>query len=1055
MVVDRVSGKRNIDNASSDMAGIMEVPKKNNEVNRFWAKSEEYKKTGKKSGVNTINMADSVYFKPDRNKCCAGNEVGKRENRSVIEQLEIDGQKTAENRLNQMIVLSNTTSAEDYSEMQKDGFSLSDADSATIVTETDKIKAVLAKAGVDISKYGGNLSEEQLEQITGSKAVATAIVNKLKENDLPVTKENVSDASEAIKKASSIDCLSDGAMAYLIRNRLEPSIENIYKATNSNQELSENMIVLPESEFEELRPQLEKVIAEAGESVNEEALENAKWLIENRLEVNPENINYLGNLKELGDSIANNNGTIEKYTTKIAEAIIEGKRPVNAMMIDGYSLHDRAKQAMEIVENAIPEDIAKLVEQNRPITLQDLGYAEAARKSVVGRTDIVIEFTSITVITAQRKLEEARLSMSFQANLSLLKKGFSIDTKPIEELVEALKEQENSYYREMMNNSGVEVSSNNIDNFKNTLSIFDELKNIPASILGRNISNSTISEIYEAGITIKQSYEKVAKSYEILMTSPRADMGDSIKKAFQNVDDILKDLEIEITKENQRAVRILAYNEIEITKENIFDIKAKDEEVQRAFKNMTPAVTLEMIKKGISPLNMTVSQLNETAMEIKRETGDETEKFSEYLWKLEKNKEITKEERDSYIGIYRLISQVEKSDGAVIGSLVNQGAELTMKNLLSAVRTYGKGQMDYKVDDEFGGLSSKVEDKRIDAQILSAYNTNCIHDIYEEISPRKVKEVMDNNISINWEELTIEELKEAFEQSGIEDKNDILYIQNQMAEIEEAANTGINVYEFMEKFDIKNSLVNIRAAKRILNDPGQMIEELWSSGKYKMLEGLKEQILERFGEAVKTPQELADAQETLAETAAHAMDDMILEDKDVSTIDIKELKLLNAQLSIASKMAKEENFVIPVQTGDSVTGVSLKIVRGKEKKGLVDIFFNEKNVGKVAASFEAKESGISGVIAVSNEKIQKTVLDNLSTFTKAFDESEQTIESINVVVIQELSFEKFETGSLRKELKVNNTEQEKVQNNKVQTEKLYKIAESFISGIRTWADSDN
>lgn len=57
----------------------------------------------------------------------------------------------AEERKNQMAVLAGTTSEEDYARMQKDGFTPDSMTSNTIVTETDKIKAMLAKAGVDIS----------------------------------------------------------------------------------------------------------------------------------------------------------------------------------------------------------------------------------------------------------------------------------------------------------------------------------------------------------------------------------------------------------------------------------------------------------------------------------------------------------------------------------------------------------------------------------------------------------------------------------------------------------------------------------------------------------------------------------------------------------------------------------------------------------------------------------------------------------------------------------------------------------------------------------------
>lgn len=63
----------------------------------------------------------------------------------------------------------------------------------------------------------------------------------------------------------------------------------------------------------------------------------------------------------------------------------------------------------------------------------------------------------------------------------------------------------------------------------------------------------------------------------------------------------------------------------------------------------------------------------------------------------------SQEERASYIGTYRLIHQVEQSDGAAVGALVNQGADITMRNLMMAVRSERRsGKMDYSVDESFG-----------------------------------------------------------------------------------------------------------------------------------------------------------------------------------------------------------------------------------------------------------------------------------------------------------------------------------------------------------------
>lgn len=102
--------------------------------------------------------------------------------------MEIEASATldAEERKNQMAVLSNTTSPEDYAKMQEDGFSLDDTTTNTIVTETDKIKAQLAKAGVDISFFGDDLDYEQMAALTGSEALARQLAQAMKEADLPV-----------------------------------------------------------------------------------------------------------------------------------------------------------------------------------------------------------------------------------------------------------------------------------------------------------------------------------------------------------------------------------------------------------------------------------------------------------------------------------------------------------------------------------------------------------------------------------------------------------------------------------------------------------------------------------------------------------------------------------------------------------------------------------------------------------------------------------------------------------------------------------------------------
>ena len=1065
------------------------------------------------SGVSAggrVNMANATYQKP----------FSETEQKSVADDLMQGMDMSAEDKKNQMVVAANTTTPEDYQKMMEDGFTLNNSSSQTIITETDKIKAVLAKAGVDISIYGDSLSEEQLKEIIGSEAVARQIEAQMKQNDIPANDSNMSDAQNAYDQATQIGELSEEAIKYLIKNDKAPTISNLYKAqfSSSSQYNTQGMTPsMTDAELQEMSDQIKQMLQSFGMVADDKNIQNGCWLIENGLELNQNNMSYLQQLQEF--SVSSDNA--DKIVRSIISAIEEGARPTDAMLLNGYSMKDQAEDAQSTINNATDSDIEYVINHGLTLNIHNLEIAENVRKEYginnegranvtnvnggnanvtnvnEGRADVTnvnegnanvtnvkaepininesaqmvddiladalginsdaqgqVTQSQIEIISARRALEEVRLVMTSQANYSLLKRGISIDTKPLEMLVNDLKQQEHQYYADLMQQNGVEVTDEKVETFSNVMSTVEETKWQPAYAININSSEDSINTLHENGKAVKGDFEKANERYETMMTAPRADLGDNIRKAFRNVDDILADLGMDATEENQRAVRILAYNETEITSENIAKIKAADEEIQRTFKNMTPAVVLEMIREGVQPLDINISQLNDIANRIKENINDDSnEKFNKFLWKLEKNNQISDEERTSYIGIYRLFAQVEKADGASIGAVINQGSEITMRNLLTAVRSSQKGKMDYKVDDDFSGMNAVSNGEKIDDQIMTAYNQNCVRDITDILTPDNIDAIANQD----WENMSPEQIKDILEQTQenvIE--SDSEYVAEQLEMIEEAASVSENVYRYLDRYDIQNNVINVIAASRMIKNPNKVFgtlfsEENMSNDDIEKIRDIKQKILEKFSEAIKTPEDLAAAQEELAEVATHAMDDMIIEDRQATSINVKEMRLASRQLQLASQKSTSESYVIPVETGDGVTGVTLKIVRGKKDKGLVDIFFSTDKMGKVAASFEAKDSGISGIIATSDEETRKLLADNFQMIVSGInDSSDEENEAVDIAVtcVHDLSSEKFEIGSLHKEYSLQE-DSEQDSKNPVQTKRLYKIAESFIKTIKS------
>jgi len=1035
--------------------GILDMLQQNSSVegkgsNSLFAEKATVAKS-KHSDNQSVFIKDSTYLNP-----------ALEERSDLAEVLEGATALDATDRKNQMAVLSHTTSEEDYAKMQEEGFSLDDTVGNTIVTVTDKIKMQVAKGGGDISCFGDDLSKAQLEEMTGNAALAQQLEKKMKDADLPVTEENLAACEQAYEQAATLQGLNDGGLKYMLDNQLEPTIENIYKAAHSG---SVNYSgANGEVDITGMQAQIENVIMEAGLQVNNRTLADSKWLMQNEIALTADNLSYLTDLKAYIGSISG-----ESLTDAIVTAVAEGKSAQDALLLPGYDMRSRAEDAVSVIENATDADIQYLIDRGFELTVKNLKMAEAQgqnadrNKEFREPAEIPVD-RELQFLKAKRQLEEVRLAMTAEANYALLKRGISIDTKPLVELVEELKNQENQYYADLLESQGVEATAENVATFAETSEKLAVIKSVPAYVLGMPQADvSGIQGVYENGSALKAAMEKANQMYEPLMTAPRSDLGDSYAKAFRNVDDILEDLELGQTDANRRAVRILAYNQLEITEEAVLKMKAADEEVQRTFKNLTPRVVIEMLRKGENPLDMDFSMLNKTAESIKQElAGDDSERFSEFLWKMERNKEITEEERSTFIGVYRLLHQIEQTDGAAIGAVLNQGADLTLKNLLTAVRSANKQKkMDISVDDKFGeqeqtsGYRNSITD-----QIMAGYQSHCVKDAKDALTPARLATMA--NQGADWMEMTPEQLADALRAIEADDVGtQEAYAREQLESFRQCVNTSEEVYQLLEQYDIPNTVQNILAMETMLSDRNQVFRKLFEQREQIIAEDanvadtsmldeiavIKQQLLEEFGNAVSEPKEMAEAQEALGKLAENVMKTMI-ESGEVTSLDVREAKLMRAQIAIQKQMSKQDTYSVPVLVGDEVTNVTLKIVRGVEKRGIVDVMLETQLAGKIAATFQANERGIQGAIATERLETRDDMLEHLAQLAETLKENEAETVDVKVAHIPELDLNHFSKTVVAKENSESAEAPEATDAYQVQTTRLYRIAETFIRAVK-------
>lgn len=950
--------------------------------------------------------------------------------------------KDAVQMKNEMVVGANSATPETMHEMEKDGFSLPDTDIHTVVTETDKIQMQLAKAGKDTGYFSGELRAEQIEAMTGSAALAVQY-------------------ESALNQAKEIDPLSEGSVKYMLENELEPTISNMYLAQLNGDYVH---VEQPDETLDQpqITEQMEKVIAAAGMEVSEQNMLACKWMAANDIPVTADHLSYMRALQDLQFPLQQ-----EELIVSMQTAVAEGKTAADAYLIDSESLIARAGDAAEVIDQTTDRELAYVLAQGQGLTIENLREAHNLIESglvtedefAVSIDEIHFSEKGLTLLEARRVLEETRLVMTTEANYGLLKRGMEIEIKPLVQLVEDLKEQEQDYYRQLLEADGSEATPEQVTLFQETVEKADQLRMMPSYALGGTLFDGTIQGLHAEGTRLQAKMEAAGEAYETLMTAPRADMGDSMQKAFRNVDAILQEIGMEVTDSNARAVRILAYNQLEISEQSVLEMKLADRQVQEAFDSLKPAVVREMIREGINPLQMQVRELNEQANHIREQIGgaDDLTKYSEYLWKLEQNHEISEQERDSYIGIYRLIHQVEAGDGAAIGALLQQGAPLTMGNLLSAVRSGKKSGMDYKVDDQFGGVEGSVKGASITDQINAAYQTQCVNAVQEMAQePEQFAHLLSEE---NWKDQTPEQLMEQLQQIPADAAAEESYQRELFRDFSDAAAVQTEVYEMLEAYDVPVTVNNVLAMEQMMANPNGALRRLFGlpdriekeDQKAQLMaeiSQIKDDILHKLGENIQAPQELAEAQKTLAEVAEHCGQTVMYEG--MTRLDVRQLQMMTAQLHLGVDMAREERYQIPVLTSEGAVGVNLKIVRSSEKKGSVRVTMESEVYGKVAAELRVEETGVRGYLASDSRDGADRLQQELPLMEQLFaEQNEKTAQNeIHVIFSPHLDLIRFEQAG---------GSSEPVQDEalyEIQTKELYGIAEKMIQFFREGITKD-
>ena len=421
-----------------------------------------------------------------------------------------------------------------------------------------------------------------------------------------------------------------------------------------------------------------------------------------------------------------------------------------------------------------------------------------------------------------------------------------------------------------------------------------------------------------------------------------------------------------------------------------------------------------------------------------------------------------------------MFRQIEKSDGAVIGSLVASGAQMNFKNMLSAVRTASGKNMDVRVDDGFGGLENLItKGKAIDAQINTGYQSTADNGTdsqntdqstqekyYARLSGEIKEELADKTDygALKSEEITGDTTIEQFA-----DTIKMTRVSENSAEVAQAREDNHKEFhkdmQTVEQIDeqIIDALIsygqpisidNIQAASMLLFERGSLFRQVIGKNPEATLdteeikdtanadtEQIESDVLnqaDNFVEHMTDAGQASVSYQEIIREANKAVEHLIYDGANAQ-IDLKAAKALYKGLSLAKNIAREENYEIPMNIKGEITSVNLKIYHNASQTGKVAVTLDTERLGKVAAEFDVTKDCVSGMIGYENQS-EKTTLKQLEQAIKQELGSNGTRQTqISVIHAKSVDLSKF--GQDRSA-------------GKASTGELYQTAKAFLTALK-------
>lgn len=627
---------------------------------------------------------------------------------------------------------------------------------------------------------------------------------------------------------------------------------------------------------------------------------------------------------------------------------------------------------------------------------------------------------------AYNTLLEARMLLTAGSGIVLEKNNTSLLYTPLEQITEQLKAME----------ANGSTYAGNVQMYNDVLDVRKALYDIeiaPAQMYEKLMNTDpyklSISTVSGMASSLRNRFARAIGTYKTVGTQIREDLDDSMLKAVNNsAKGIMDKLELENTQENRDVIKLLASNNIDITKESVDRARKIYSTLNNLVNNMKPETVVKMIDAGINPMDTDIWTVNDYLSRMNQgATKDNEEKYSRFLYKLDKTGGITETKRKQFIGIYQMMNIFTRDAGVCAGALMKQGKEITMGNLISAYTSRKHAGIDVTIDDTVGFTE---EDKDMVSYFESLFAKS-----QQYITPNTLKE-SDMNMPIENQHVEhfAEQLADNYDEE-LEKELDSSYIQEVT---KKAADADAEVTRELRRAGINENIGNINAVNELMAT-GELMAYTRAIKGHGISSSAYIDSRDKLEDVMSGREKLEALYTNLEEAAGDELEEAIessLTDTEEVPVDydtFEELRISNRQIRYISNLARKNDYRIPYVKDGKAGLINLTFLSDSQDKGKISIKMNTAAYGELSIEAKVTENDCSLYV----KQDANTVHPDDRSIYKSFEELERTLRDqhgmnsvrINTVRVPGVNYVTYENSGAA-----------------IPSDKLYKIAQT-VTGV--------